>query len=189
MEPVALRTEFREVEVRVPGDQRIEGPAHQQQPLVEGHRPLRELQRVPDPGVPASRQRRQHVGVHVQTVLGIDAGPAQHVPHHVLTVEGAPGHVPALGERSEHLARHELVLAPRLPHDVDDPVRVIERRSSPRSVTPAEAAAMLRSFPRIARHVRSLASPTDADSPRDAERTRGRSRGFSDARTGRNVGG
>ena len=127
VEAIGDRPELVQVEVPVAGDEGIEGPPHLGDPLVECLRALRELERVADPSMTPNGQRGEHVRVRVQPLLGIHPGPSQDVPDHLVAVERAVRHVPAIGERAEHLARKGFGARPRGVHDPQDAIRVLER--------------------------------------------------------------
>ena len=71
-------------------------------------------------------QGGEHVRVRVQPVLGVHPGPPQDVPDRLVAVERAVRHVPAIGERAEHLAREGFGARPRGVHDPQDAIRVLE---------------------------------------------------------------
>jgi hypothetical protein len=146
-----MRPQLRQVEVRVAGHQRVEGPAHHLDALIERHGPLRQLQREADTPVSAPGQRGQHVRMHVEPVLGVDPGPSQDVANQFLAVERAPREVAALSDRPHHLARHEVVVAPGLTHHLDQPVGVVERGERLER-HPGRGRRLVRPFPRLARH-------------------------------------
>ena len=96
-------------------------------------------------------QRGEHVRVRVQPVLGIHPDPPQDVPDRLVAVERAVRHVPAVGERAEHLSREWLGARPRGIHDPQDAIRVVELGE--RSELDAGSASRLeRQLPRVALH-------------------------------------
>ena len=151
VEPVAVRSQLRQVEVRIAGHQRIERPAHHLDALIEGHRPLRELQREAHAAVSAPGQGGQHVRMHVESVLGVDPGPPQDVADQFVAVERTPREVAALGDRPHHLARHQVVVAPGLTHHLDQAVGVVERGERLERHA-GRGRRLVRPFPRLARH-------------------------------------
>ena len=80
--------------------------------LVQALRLLSELERVADPLVPPIRERRQHVRMGVEAVVGLDARPTQDVADQLVAVERPLRGVPAVAERPDHLAGQQLVLSP-----------------------------------------------------------------------------
>ena len=73
-EPVGDHPQLVQVEVGVASDERIERPSHQRDPLLQRLGPLSELQGVPHARVSAIGECRQHVRVHVESVLRLDRG-------------------------------------------------------------------------------------------------------------------